>query len=131
MASRQEQTTTQRQGHGLWKDERRSPGYLPQGRLRPLALIAVAVVGLLSRLLVRHVLTRTELCIFVIAIGLSSFWVAARMNKKRLAEERYTRGPGWWLGWLISKTSVPVARTIHIVMGIGICALGLLVLVSR
>lgn len=89
--------------------------------------MAVLVVGLLARFVV-HALTRVELGVFVILIGLSAFWVAARMNPARLEAERYTRGPGWWIGWLISKTSVPVARAIHIVMGVLICALGLLVL---
>jgi hypothetical protein len=46
------------------------------------------------------------------------------MNEQRLHEERYTRGPGWWIGWLISKTSVGFARGFHIVLGVGICALG-------
>jgi hypothetical protein len=118
----------QGRGKGIWKDERRSPGYLPQGRRRPLAIVALGVVYLLARLLTKDVLNRTELSIFVILIGLSAFWVAARMNEQRLEEERYMRGPGWMIGWLISKTSVPVARAIHIAMGIGICALGILTL---
>lgn len=126
MPSSPPQTRTE---HGLWKDERRRPGYLPQGRRAPLAVIAVVAAGLLARLFMRHVLTRPELSVLVILIGLSAFWVAVRMNRRRLAEERYTRGPGWWIGWLISKTSVPVARAIHIAMGIGICALGILVLI--
>jgi hypothetical protein len=52
------------------------------------------------------------------------------MNSQRLADERYMRGPGWMLGWLISKTSVPFARAFYIVLGIGICALGILVLIT-
>jgi hypothetical protein len=67
---------------------------------------------------------------FVVLIGLGSFWAASRMNQQRLADERYTRGPGWWLGWLISKTNVSIARGIYIVMGIGICALGVLGIVD-
>ncbi len=121
-------STGRGRGKGIWKDERRSPGYLPQGRRRPLAIITLVVVYFLARVLTKDVLNRTELSIFVILIGLSAFWVAARMNEQRLEEERYMRGPGWMIGWLISKTSVPVARAIHIVMGIGICALGILTL---
>jgi hypothetical protein len=34
------------------------------------------------------------------------------------------RGPGWFIGWLISKTSVPFARAFYVVLGIGICGLG-------
>jgi hypothetical protein len=112
-------------GHGPWKDERRGPGYFPQGRRRPYAVIAIAGVGLLANFLVRHVLTRVELAAFVILIGLGSFWAAAKMNEKRLEDERYARGPGWFIGWLISKTSVPVARAFYVILGIGICALGI------
>jgi hypothetical protein len=123
-----EDRNVRRPGGGLWKDEKRSPGYLPQGRRAPLALLALVALWLLSRLFL-HDLGRTLLAAFVILIGLSAFWVAWRMNSQRLAEERYTRGPGWILGLLISKTSVPVARGIHVLMGIGICALGVVVLI--
>ena len=52
------------------------------------------------------------------------------MNQHQLQDERYSRGPGWWLGLLISKTNVPVARAIYILMGIGICALGILSIID-
>jgi hypothetical protein len=108
---------------GQWKDERRSPGYLPQGRRAPLALLAVIAVGVIFRV-VGHIPVAI-LSPLVFLIGLSAFWVAARMNEQRLHEERYTRGPGWWIGWLISKTSVGFARGFHIVLGILICLLAI------
>jgi uncharacterized membrane protein YfcA len=114
-----------REGRGIWKDEKRSPGYLPQGRRRPLALLAVVAFGVLWRVFLHHHIPKTALGVFVILVGLGSFYGAAKMNQKRLAEERYVRGPGWWLGWLISKTSVGFARGFYIALGIGICGLGL------
>ncbi len=123
-AVQQTDPSEQKPGGGLWKDEKRSPGYLPQGRRAPLALLAVVVVvGVLARLLVHNV-GLTVLSVFVILIGLSAFWAALRMNEQRLEDERYTRGPGWLIGLLISKTNVPVARGIYVLMGVGICALG-------
>jgi xanthine/uracil permease len=119
------------QGHGPWKDERRSPGYLPQGKRRPLALVALLAFYFLWSTFARHHIPKTVLGVFVIVIGLSSFWVAARMNQKRLAEERYVRGPGWWVGWLVSKTSVGFARGFHIALGIGICLLGIAALLTH
>ena len=116
-------STARHEGRGLWKDERRSPGYWPQGRRKPIAVVALAIVALGARFVV-GVLTRDELGAFVILIGLGSFWAAMKMDQKRLEDERYSRGPGWFIGWLISKTSVPVARVFYIVLGIGICALG-------
>jgi hypothetical protein len=115
----------QGKGRGIWKDEKRSPGYLPQGRRRPLAILALFAFWVLWRVFAQHHIPKTALGIFVILIGLGSFYGAAKMNQKRLGEERYTRGPGWWLGWLISKTSVGFARAFYIVLGIGICALGI------
>jgi hypothetical protein len=85
----------------------------------------VIALGILWRVVLRHNLPKAALGVFVIPIGLSAFWVAARMNNARLAEQRNTRGPGWWMGWLISKTSVGFARGFYIALGIGICALGL------
>jgi hypothetical protein len=48
-----------------------------------------------------------------------------RLNQQRVDEQRYLRGPGWWIGVLISKTSVPVARAVWGAMSVGICALGI------
>jgi hypothetical protein len=119
-----------RRPSGPWKDERRSPGYLPQGRRRPLAVLTLIVFLVAWRLFIRHHIPTDVLAAFVILIGLSGFWIAARMNEQRLHEERYTRGPGWWVGWLISKTSVGFARGFHIVLGTLICLLGVAVLVK-
>jgi len=117
-----------RQGSGVWKDQRRSPGYLPQGRRAPFALLAIVAFTIVWRVFVRHHIPVAVLSPLVILIGLSSFWAAARMNEQRLQDERYTRGPGWWLGWLISKTSVGFARGFYVVLGILICLLGIAVL---
>jgi uncharacterized membrane protein YhaH (DUF805 family) len=119
-----------RSGTGLWKDEKRSPGYFPQGRRAPLATVALLAAAGLSRLFVRH-LSMYVISPFVILVGLGSFWVAARMNEQRLHEERYSRGPGWWIGWLISKTSVGFARGFYVVLGVLICLLGLAALVAH
>lgn len=116
------------QGSGVWKDQRRSPGYLPQGRRAPFALLAIVAFAIVWRVFVRHHIPVEVLSPLVILIGLSSFWAAARMNEQRLQDERYTRGPGWWLGWLISKTSVSFARGFYVVLGILICLLGIAVL---
>jgi hypothetical protein len=120
--------TESRQGTSVWKDHRRSPGYLPQGRRAPFALLAIVAFTIVWRVFMRHDIPIAVLSPLVILIGLSSFWVAARMNEQRLQEERYTRGPGWWLGWLISKTSVGFARGFYVVLGILICLLGIAVL---
>ena len=117
-----------RQGSGVWKAQRRSPGYLPQGRRAPFALLAIVAFTIVWRVFVRHHIPVAVLSPLVILIGLSSFWAAARMNEQRLQDERYTRGPGWWLGWLISKTSVGFARGFYVVLGILICLLGIAVL---
>ncbi|MGA9285251.1 MAG: hypothetical protein WBV85_07395 [Solirubrobacteraceae bacterium] len=87
-----------------------------------LAIAAGAAVG--------EIHNHVALGIFVLLIGLGALWVAARMDQGRLQDERYSRGPGWWLGLLISKTNVPVARGIYILMGLGICALGILSIVG-
>jgi uncharacterized membrane protein YhaH (DUF805 family) len=104
----------------MWQDEKRRPGPLPQTRWLPLVLVLLVVVGLAVKQ-VHGVL----LAIFVILIGLGSFYAAAQMNIHRLEDERYSRGPGWWLGVLLSKTSVGFARSFYVVLGIGICALGI------
>jgi hypothetical protein len=114
-----------REGSGVWKDERRSPGYLPQGRRAPYALAAIVAFTVLWRVFLARHIPVAVLSPLVILIGLSSFWVAARMDEQRLQQERYARGPGWWLGWLVSRTSVSFARGFYVVLGILICLLGL------
>ena len=66
----------------------------------------------------------------VIGIGLCAFYCAARLNPERHREERYTRGSGWWLGVIMSKLPIGVTRVIWVLMGIGICTLGVLVLLG-
>jgi uncharacterized membrane protein YfcA len=111
---------------GLWRDEKISPGPWPQGKRAPLALIAV-VVALLA---FSQLHNRTVLAVFVIAIGLGAFYCAARLNPERHRQERYTRGSGWWLGVIMSKLPIGVTRVIWVLMGIGICTLGVLVLLG-
>lgn len=73
---------------------------------------------------------KTVLAIFVIVIGLGAFYSAARLNPERHRQERYTRGSGWWLGVLMSKLPIGITRVIWVLMGLGICTLGVLVLLS-
>lgn len=110
----------------MWQDEKRTPGPWPQTRWAPIVVVGAIAAGAAVGAIHNHI----ALGLFVVLIGLGSFWTASRMNQQRLEGERYTRGPGWWLGWLISKTSVPVARSAYIVMGIGICLLGIVCIVD-
>jgi hypothetical protein len=119
---------SERTGRGLWRDEQRRPGFFPQGRRAPIAIISTVGVYFFARWMIRDVFDRRTLGIFVISVGLTAFWNAARMNEQRLAQERYTRGPGFVIGWMISKTSVGFARAFYILLGLGICALGALTL---
>ncbi|MGA7704501.1 MAG: hypothetical protein WB998_06350 [Solirubrobacteraceae bacterium] len=111
----------------LWKDEKRSPGPWPQGNRAPLAMIAVVLaLAALSQL---H--NKTVLAVFVIVIGLGAFYCAVRLNPERHREERYTRGSGWWVGLIMSKLPMGATRVIWVLMGIGICTLGVLALLSK
>jgi uncharacterized membrane protein YfcA len=111
----------------LWRDEKRSPGPWPQGRRAPLAIIAV-VVALVA---FDQLHNRTVLGVFVVCIGLGAFYCAVRLNPERHREERYTRRSGWWLGVVMSKLPLGVTRVVWFLMGIGICALGILALAGR
>jgi hypothetical protein len=110
----------------LWRDEKRSPGPWPQGKRAPLAIIATV----LAVLAVRQLHDRTVLGVLVIVIGLGGFYAAARLNPERHANERYTRGTGWWLGVLMSKLPLSITRVLWVLMGLGICALGVLLLAT-
>jgi hypothetical protein len=110
----------------MWQDEKRSPGPFPQSRYAPLVILLAVVATALVR-----PLRGVPLAIIVIAIGLGSFYAAARMDRTRLENERYARGPGWWMGFLLSKTSVGVARVFYVLLGIGICTLGIVVLAAH
>jgi hypothetical protein len=65
----------------------------------------------------------------VLLIGLGGVYTTVRLNQRRVDEQRYMRGAGWWIGVLVSKTSVPVASAIWGAMSAGICALGIASLV--
>jgi hypothetical protein len=110
----------------MWRDEKRRPGPFPQSRYAPLLILLAFVAVALVR-----PLRGAPLAILVIIIGLGSFYAAARMDRARLEDERYARGPGWWLGLLISKTSVGFARAFYVLLGVGICALGAVVLAAH
>lgn len=108
---------------GFWGDEKQRIGPLPQGRPLALAIrLAVAAVGVV---LIGKVHNHIALGIFVLLIGLGGVYTTVRLNRQRVDEQRYLRGPGWWIGVLISKTSVHVARIIWGAMSVGICALGI------
>jgi hypothetical protein len=107
----------------FWQDQRRSPGPLPQGRPLALALRTAAAVVLV--LAIDRVHDHVVLGSLVLLIGLGGVYTVARLNQQRLDDMRFTRGPGWFIGLLVSKTSVPVARAIWMVMSLAICALGI------
>jgi hypothetical protein len=111
----------------FWSDQKRSPGPLPQGNRLALALRVVAAV--IAVLLIDQIHNHVVIGAFVLLIGLSGFYTVARLNQGRLNAMRYTRGPGWMIGLLVSKTSLPVARAIWLAMSLGICALGILSIV--
>jgi hypothetical protein len=115
---------------GPWHDERRRPGFLPDGRRRWMALAAVIVVGIAARAAVPH-LGPSLLGALVVGIGLTGVWLAARLDKRRLNDQRYTRGPGWFIGLAISKLPLPVARAAWLALGLAIIALGVAEIVSQ
>lgn len=107
----------------LWQDRKRSPGPFPQGSTLGLAIRLIVAAALV--LLIRQVHNHIALGAFVLLIGLSGFYTVVRLNPQRLNDMRYTRGPGWMIGLMVSKTSLPIARTIWILMSLAICALGI------
>jgi hypothetical protein len=107
----------------FWQDEKRSPGPLPQGNRVALAVRLVVAAALV--LAISQIHSHVALGLFVVLIGLSGLYTVARLNRRRLDDMRYTRGPGWLIGLLVSKTSVPVARAIWTLMSLAICALGI------
>lgn len=62
--------------------------------------------------------------VFVVLIGLSGIYTIVTLDRRRLDDFRYMRGPGFMIGLLVSKTSVQVARCIWSLMCLAICALG-------
>jgi hypothetical protein len=98
-----------------------------QGRRLALALRIVGAAVLL--LVIGRVHNHVVLGSFVLLIGLGGIYTVARLNEQRLDDMRYTLGPGWFIGLLVSKTSVPVARAIWTLMSLAICALGIVSIV--
>jgi hypothetical protein len=114
----------------VWRDERKRPGPWPQGRRAPLAVVAAIAVGVLVSGGLGRVHSHVVLGVLVIVISLSGFYTTARLTPERLVAERYTRGPGWFLGVGIAKLPLPVARAVWLLLSLSICALGVLELVS-
>ncbi len=115
---------------GIWRDERARPGPWPQGRRRPVAILAVVVVGILVRIALGHVHSHIVLGAVVIAISLTGFYTTLRLNSRRLEEQRYTRGPGWLIGLTISKLPLSAARLVWLLLSLAILALGMLELLG-
>jgi hypothetical protein len=67
----------------------------------------------------------------ILGLGL---WCAAEgllTGDQRMRENlRYTRGNGWWVGWLMSKLPGAGSRVAFIVLSLGIIGLGVAELVS-
>jgi hypothetical protein len=94
----------------------------PRWRVRSVAfglLIAGALmIGLLTES--RYLLGGT-----LLIVGLSCLGITLTKNNEQL--RRYwgnTAGPGWWLGWLISKAPGPSARILAVFLSLGVTAFG-------
>lgn len=116
--------------NGLWKDQQSRPGPWPQGRRRPLAILAAVVAGVIVDVALHHVHSNTVLGGIVVLIALGGFYSAARLNPARLEQQRYTRGPGWFIGLAISKLPLPLARMAWIALSTGILVLGVVAIVG-
>jgi hypothetical protein len=113
----------------IWKDQQRSPGPWPQGR-RPLAIVAAVVVVVVCDLAINSVHSNVVLGGFVVLISLSGFYTTARLDRKRLEQQRYTRGPGWLIGLTISRLPLGIARVVWLALSTGILALGVIAIVQ-
>ena len=115
---------------GLWRDEQRRPGPLPQGRRGPIALVAAIIVWIVVNAALNHVHSNVVLGGIVVLISLTGFYTAVRLDRTRLAKQRYTRGPGWFIGLTISKLPLGAARLAWLLLSTGILALGVVAIVQ-
>jgi hypothetical protein len=113
----------------LIDDEQTRPGPLPQTR-RPLALVGLLVLALIAGAAIDHVHSQVVLGSIVILISFTGFYTAARLTPARLQQQRYTRGPGWYLGVLIAKLPLFAARAVWLLISLGILALGVVSIAS-
>lgn len=110
---------------GVWKDERSRPGPWPQGRRRPLAIVAAIIAVVVVRIAFAHLHSHIVLGAIVVLISLTGFYTTVRLNRQRLEQQRYTRGPGWFIGLTISKLPLTVARVAWLLLSLAILALGI------
>ncbi len=107
-----------------------SPGPLPQRlewrgwkTVAGLAYAALLVAAVLSH-------NRDALGAAVVLVGVfGGIWALTRDNDELHEGLRYTRGPGWLLGWGMSKIPGSAARLVYTLMCLAIVALGVLELV--
>jgi hypothetical protein len=110
-------------GHPVQATSRERPR-----RVRSLAFGLLLAGGLLvglrtdNHLLVGGLLT---------ALGVTCLVQTFRQSDERFRREwGSTAGPGWWLGWLISKSPAWAGRTLAAVLSLGITALGVAILLG-
>jgi hypothetical protein len=116
--------------HGIWKDEQRGPGPWPQGRRRPLAIVAAVIAFVVADLALHRIHSNVVLGGIVVLISLTGFYTAARLDRTRLEQQRYTRGPGWLIGLTISRLPLGIARIVWLALSTGILALGVVAIVQ-
>lgn len=115
---------------GPWRDEQRWPGPWPQGRRGPIAIVVAVVVLIIVNATLNRVHSNVVLGGIVVLISLTGFYTTARLDRARLAQQRYTRGPGWFIGLTVSKLPLGAARVVWLILSTGILALGVVAIVQ-
>lgn len=95
-----------------------------------MAIIVAVVVLIIVNAALNRVHSNVVLGGIVVLISLTGFYTAARLDRTRLAQERYTRGPGWFIGLAISKLPLGVARVVWLILSTAILALGVVAIVQ-
>jgi hypothetical protein len=100
----------------------------PRRRVRSIAFGLLLAGGLLLGL-------RTEnqylLGGLLTALGITCLVQAFRQSDEPFRREwGGTAGPGWWLGWLISKAPTWAGRTVAALLGLAITGLGVAILLG-
>lgn len=91
------------------------------------SLLFVAVLVAAVKVNNRYFLAGT-----IIAMGLISLVSAITRDEATLHQRlRHTRGPGWWIGWLISKVPGVGAKVLWSLLSLGIVAFGIAELAAR